>query len=134
MNAGEEIDFVDIIKVAPSHMQAYSEASGDHNEIHLSDEVAKKAGLPGIIAHGMLIAGLVASRANQVRLEHLGSQWKFKRTKFRFRAMTFPDEKVQVGGKVKEADESHVVLMLTAKNEFDETKVTAQVTLEKVSA
>ena len=38
----------------------YAEASGDHNEIHLDDEVAKAAGLPGIIVHGlcmMAVAG-----------------------------------------------------------------------------
>jgi acyl dehydratase len=40
---------------------AYAEASGDHNPIHQSDEVAAMVGLPGVIAHGMLTLGLVAS-------------------------------------------------------------------------
>jgi acyl dehydratase len=31
----------------------YADASGDHNEIHLDDEFAKAAGLPGIIVHGL---------------------------------------------------------------------------------
>jgi acyl dehydratase len=31
----------------------YAEASGDHNEIHLDDDFAKAAGLPGIIVHGL---------------------------------------------------------------------------------
>ena len=45
---------------------AYAEASGDRNPIHLDDGVATAAGLPGIIAHGMLqmsILGCVAAEA-----------------------------------------------------------------------
>ena len=41
---------------------AYADASGDHNRIHLDENFAREAGLPGIIAHGMLSMGL-ASRA-----------------------------------------------------------------------
>ena len=40
---------------------AYAEASGDHNPIHSSDEVAAAVGLPGVIAHGMLTMGLAAA-------------------------------------------------------------------------
>jgi acyl dehydratase len=35
----------------------YSGASGDFNPIHTIDKEAKKAGLPGIIAHGMWTMG-----------------------------------------------------------------------------
>ncbi|MBC3760344.1 MaoC/PaaZ C-terminal domain-containing protein [Quadrisphaera oryzae] len=35
----------------------YADASGDHNPIHASDEVARSVGLPGVIAHGMLTMG-----------------------------------------------------------------------------
>jgi acyl dehydratase len=36
----------------------YADASGDHNPIHLDDEVAKKAGLPGVILHGLCTMAL----------------------------------------------------------------------------
>ena len=39
----------------------YAEASGDHNPIHLDEEFARTVGLPGVIAHGMLQMGLLAS-------------------------------------------------------------------------
>ncbi|MFT4287924.1 MaoC/PaaZ C-terminal domain-containing protein [Nocardioides sp.] len=39
----------------------YAGASGDFNPIHWSDRVAGSVGLPGVIAHGMLTLGLVAS-------------------------------------------------------------------------
>jgi acyl dehydratase len=35
----------------------YAGASGDFNPIHYSDHFAAKVGLPGVIAHGMLIMG-----------------------------------------------------------------------------
>lgn len=38
----------------------YAGASGDANPIHWSDRAALEAGLPGVIAHGMLTMGLVA--------------------------------------------------------------------------
>lgn len=36
----------------------YAGASGDFNPIHYRDDVAEAAGLPGVIAHGMLTMGL----------------------------------------------------------------------------
>lgn len=45
---------------------AYAKASGDHNPIHLDDDVAKMVGLPGVINHGLgtlsLVAGGLVSR------------------------------------------------------------------------
>ncbi|RRR17841.1 MaoC/PaaZ C-terminal domain-containing protein [Brachybacterium paraconglomeratum] len=35
----------------------YAGASGDFNPIHYNDAVAEQAGLPGVIAHGMLTMG-----------------------------------------------------------------------------
>jgi acyl dehydratase len=40
----------------------YCGASGDFNPLHWSDRAARQAGLPGVIAHGMLTMG-VAARA-----------------------------------------------------------------------
>ncbi|MEV0892240.1 MaoC family dehydratase [Promicromonospora sp. MEB111] len=37
----------------------YAGASGDLNPIHWNDKFAKDAGLPGVIAHGMLTMGTV---------------------------------------------------------------------------
>lgn len=39
----------------------YAEASGDHNPIHLSEEVARAAGLPGVINHGLGTLAVVSS-------------------------------------------------------------------------
>jgi acyl dehydratase len=41
--------------IAEDQTQRYAEASGDHNAFHLDDEVARAAGLPGIIVHGLCL-------------------------------------------------------------------------------
>jgi acyl dehydratase len=40
-------------------LREYAKASGDTNPIHTSDEVAVKAGLKGIIAHGLFSFGFI---------------------------------------------------------------------------
>lgn len=59
-------DQVEVIKtftfepITKQQILDYAEASGDFNQIHLDDEFARAAGLPGVIAHGMLSMGLMA--------------------------------------------------------------------------
>ena len=40
-------------------LREYAKASGDTNPIHTSDEVAERAGLKGIIAHGLFSFGFI---------------------------------------------------------------------------
>jgi acyl dehydratase len=40
--------------VTREQLRRYAEASGDFNPIHLDDEAARRVGLDGVIAHGML--------------------------------------------------------------------------------
>ena len=55
--------------ITQDQLNRYAEASGDFNPIHLNEEAARRVGLDGIIAHGMLsmaflgqyISGLIAS-------------------------------------------------------------------------
>ena len=49
-------------RVTRADLVRYAAASGDDNPIHLSEEVARSVGLPGVIAHGMYTMAL-AGRA-----------------------------------------------------------------------
>ncbi|MQA33660.1 MaoC/PaaZ C-terminal domain-containing protein [Modestobacter roseus] len=49
-----------VSRVTRADLVRYAGASGDFNVIHWSDRVAGEVGLPGVIAHGMLTAGLAA--------------------------------------------------------------------------
>lgn len=46
--------------VTQDQIDAYAEASGDHNPIHVDAEFAISVGLPGAIAHGLLEMGILA--------------------------------------------------------------------------
>ncbi|KAB2338587.1 dehydratase [Cytobacillus depressus] len=57
---GESLDEVKLDPVSRLDLIKYAGASGDFNPIHTIDEEATKAGLPGIIAHGMWTMGNLA--------------------------------------------------------------------------
>jgi acyl dehydratase len=70
---------------------AYAEASGDRNPIHLDDDFARTVGLPGVIAHGMLQMGLMAT----VAAEAAGGPDKLRRLYCRFAGMVVPGDTVR---------------------------------------
>jgi acyl dehydratase len=69
---------------------AYAEASGDHNPIHLDDDFARNVGLPGVIAHGMLQMGLMAT----VAADAAGGGTRLRRLSCRFAGMVVPGDTV----------------------------------------
>jgi acyl dehydratase len=48
-----EVVYEETTKVDEDQTHRYAEASGDYNPIHLDENTARMAGLPGIILHGM---------------------------------------------------------------------------------
>ncbi|MHB8587290.1 MAG: MaoC family dehydratase [Candidatus Dormibacteraceae bacterium] len=98
---------------------AYAEASGDRNPIHLDDDFARTVGLPGIIAHGMLQMGLIAT----VAADAAGGPNNLRRLFCRFAGMVVPGDTVtftaQPAGEGK--------LELRAVNQRDEPVLTKSV-------
>ena len=93
-NVGDELEERTLPPVTRSQLTKYAEASGDYNPIHTSDEAAEEAGLPGVIAHGMLIAatmGLLLS----TYLEH----GYIREIRSRFSGMVYPGDELTVGGR-----------------------------------
>ena len=68
----------------------YAKASGDMNPIHLDADFARSVGLPGIIAHGMLQMGLMAT----VAAEAAGGPDRLRRLYCRFAGMVVPGDTV----------------------------------------
>lgn len=71
-------------------INAYAEASGDINPIHLDEDFAKSVGLPGVIAHGLLQMGILAV----VAAEAAGGPQKLRRLLCRFAGMVEPGDTV----------------------------------------
>jgi acyl dehydratase len=66
----------------------YAEASGDHNPIHLDEAIARAAGLPGVINHGLGTLSVVAAGLT----DHLagGDPGRLRRLKARFVEVVLP--------------------------------------------
>jgi acyl dehydratase len=96
------------LKVTPDAglTKRYAEASGDPNPIHTDPDFAEKAGLPGVILHGLWTMAQVA-RANTAAAG--GDPRALKRLSVQFRGMGFPEQEVTVTGTVTEADGEVVV-------------------------
>ncbi len=78
--------------VAADMPARYAAASGDHNPIHLDDNVAKMVGLPGVINHGLGTLSVVAGGL----VEHLAADdpARLQRLQVRFTDMVFPGSEV----------------------------------------
>lgn len=94
------------VQVTRADLVRYAGASGDHNPIHWSDRVAGLAGLPGVIAHGMLSMAL----AGRVVTAWTGDPTAIRSFGSRFtRPVVVPDDDagatVEVSGTVAEVRE-----------------------------
>lgn len=70
----------------------YKEASGDFNPIHVDENFAKMAGLPGIIVHGLCTMAFTS----KVMIDKLcgGDPLKLKRLRVRFSRPVFPGQTI----------------------------------------
>ena len=86
--------------VTREDVRAYAEASGDRNPLHLDDEVARAAGFPGVIAHGMftmghMAAAVVAWASDPDSVVSVSAQ---------FREPVFLGDTLVAGGRVRSVD------------------------------
>lgn len=113
----EPVSRIDLIK--------YAGASGDYNPIHTIDEEAKKAGLPGIIAHGMWTMGNLAKLFSDY-LE-VGFIEKYS---IRFKNMVFLNDVITLNSTLDKIDENILHFKVNAKNQNDVTVITGKIFLK----
>ncbi len=78
------------VTFSSAQIDAYAAASGDHNPIHRDGDFARSVGLPGVIAHGLLQLGILASVAS----EAAGGGGRLRRIYCRFAGMVEPGDTV----------------------------------------
>jgi acyl dehydratase len=90
--APREVVYEETTKVDEDQTHRYAEASGDHNPIHLDESVAKMAGLPGIINHGMCTMAIATKGA----VDGLagGDPTRVKRVAVRFSKPVLPGQEL----------------------------------------
>jgi acyl dehydratase len=79
-------------KVDEDQTFRYAEASGDHNPIHLDENTARMAGLPGIILHGMCTMAIATKAA--VNGPAKGDPTKIRRVGVRFSRPVRPGQEL----------------------------------------
>src|SRR5690349_18696664 len=98
---GQELTKLVKAPITREQLKLYADASGDPNLIHLDDTVAKKMGLPGVIAHGMITMAFMGEFLHQTIQEVAGGKGSIAEMSCRFKAMTFPGDVITVSGEVK---------------------------------
>jgi acyl dehydratase len=88
-------------------LREYAKASGDTNPIHTSDEIAEKAGLKGIIAHGLFSFGFITKLFEDF-LEY-GKFGNLIETDVDMRAMVRPGDLLITKATVKEIQGKKVI-------------------------
>lgn len=120
------MEFPRLEKEAITHTQLvkYAGASGDFNPIHTVVPIGEKAGLGGVIAHGMLIMGFAGQAI---------TTWFPRKdlTSFRVRFIekTKPGEKITIEGSVKKKMEDQWVCEIVATNQHGERKLKGEFTV-----
>jgi acyl dehydratase len=84
-------------QVDQEHINLYAAASKDNNPIHIDHEFAKKTGLGGTIAHGMLILAYISSYMT----DNFGLYWLNSGSIYiRFKAPARPGDTLHISGKI----------------------------------
>ncbi|MPZ68821.1 MAG: dehydratase [Actinobacteria bacterium] len=91
-DSAPEVLYEETTKVDDDQTHRYAEASGDHNPIHLDENVAKMAGLPGIINHGMCTMAIAAKGA--VNGLAAGDPERIKKVSVRFSKPVIPGQEL----------------------------------------
>jgi acyl dehydratase len=95
VRVGDEVTALECV-VTRDLMKAYADASGDQNPLHQDDDVAKSAGFPSVVAHGMFTMSHLATCI----VTWAGDASALAKMRVQFRAPVFPGETIVAGGKV----------------------------------
>ena len=122
VSVGDELPSLALPQVTHAMLALYAHASSDPNPLHVDPEFARAAGMPDVVAHGMLsmawLGRLVTNWAPQRQLREFS---------VRFTAITHVGEQIVCTGRVAEKlerDSERIVrVAVQTANEAGEVKV-----------
>lgn len=114
LKIGDSLEPVVLNPVSRIDLIKYAGASGDFNPIHTIDDEAKKAGLPGVIAHGMWTMGNLSKLFSQYYEDGFIEDYSI-----RFKNMVFINDIITLKAKLVESDQKklHFSVMVTNQDE-----------------
>ena len=122
-NVGDALPPLALPPITRTTLALFAGASGDHNQIHIDTDYARKAGMPDVFAHGMLsmayLGRLLTQWVDQRQLRSFG---------VRFTGITHLGHQITCTGKVVEKfvaanGEQRVKLEIATRNQYGETKI-----------
>jgi len=120
LKEGQQLEPLTKPPVTKVQLVKYAGASGDFNPLHTDDEFARKVGMDGVIAHGMLVMGFLGQYVRELA----GTNAEISRFKMRFGAMTRPGDQITCSATVKklyaEAGKYYADLDFEAKKSLKE--------------
>jgi len=100
-DVGRDDEIPPVVRVVTAEdVKAYADAGGDHNPLHQDDAVARAAGFPGVIAHGMFTMGHMAAAV----VRWAGDPAAILAISAQFREPVFIGERIEAGGRVRNVD------------------------------
>jgi len=113
LKVGESVAEIQLEPVSRIDLIKYAGASGDFNPIHTIDEEATKAGLPGIIAHGMWTMGNLAKLFTPYYAEGFVQDYSI-----RFKGMVFLNDVITLKAVFveKKGDQLHFTVQAVNQN------------------
>lgn len=112
LGVGEALAEIEMAPVSRLDLIKYAGASGDFNPIHTIDAEAEKAGLPGIIAHGMWTMGNLSKLFTPYLSEGFIQDYAI-----RFKGMVFIEDVIILKAVVSERQESKMKFTVQAVNQ-----------------
>ena len=94
--------------VTRAQVEAYAEATGDDNPLHLDDDFARAAGLPGAICHGMLEMAMVAEAV----ISWTGPDMRPLELSCRFSRPLLVGDSLRCGARIESVDSDAATLTL----------------------
>lgn len=122
LERGQSLEEVTLEPVTRLDLIKYAGTSGDFNPIHTIDEEAAKAGLPGIIAHGMWTMGNLAKLFTPYYEEGFIQDFTV-----RFTGMVFLNDVLTLRAEVEEKSEQSIVFNVSAINQNGKTVIKGKV-------
>ncbi|CAG4896504.1 MaoC/PaaZ C-terminal domain-containing protein [Paraburkholderia saeva] len=125
VQVGDELPPLQLPPVERTMLALFAGASGDHNAVHIDIDVARRAGMPDVFAHGMLgmawLSRFVTRWAPQNQLRGI---------EVRFQGITHLGNALYCRGRVVEKLEHNgelcVRVELQSANQFGQTKIAGE--------
>jgi 3-hydroxybutyryl-CoA dehydratase len=109
--------------ITQEKINAYADAGGDHNPLHLDEAFAAETQFGGTIAHGLLVLAYVSEMLTAA----FGEAWLSSgKLKIRFRAPARPGDTVTTYGSVTSVDDGRIVCAIGCKNAHGDALIDGQ--------